>query len=97
NFMKTRVVNMELYPAFSPLIAKYGGNAKVFTRAELRRFYWHYFRKSPSGVTRHFLEQYWRYSLEPGIQRLLRSLGLFDLVKSGVNQIRDKGLSRIIR
>ena len=27
NFMKTELINFQLYPQFSPCIAKYGGNA----------------------------------------------------------------------
>ena len=52
NFMKTRLINTSLYPRFSPLVAKTGGNAKVFTRAEYRRFRGHYFRRNPVGMTR---------------------------------------------
>src|SRR6185312_4902478 len=32
NFMKTRLINTTLYPRFTPLVAKIGGNAKVFNR-----------------------------------------------------------------
>lgn len=46
NFMKTELINIALYPDFSPRIAKYGGNAKIFTNAELKSFHMHYFRRN---------------------------------------------------
>lgn len=57
NFMKTELVNTSLYPNFSPLVAKLGGNAKVYTSADYRKFWWHYFKRSPMVLTRYFLSQ----------------------------------------
>ncbi len=50
NFMKTRLINTQLYPRFTPLVAKIGGNAKVFTRAEYRHFLGRYMRRNPIGT-----------------------------------------------
>ena len=50
NFMKTRLINTQLYPRFTPLVAKIGGNAKVFTRAEYIRFIGRYLRRNPLGT-----------------------------------------------
>ena len=47
NFMKVRLVNTRLYPRFTPLVAKLGGNAKVYTTGEYYRFLWRYFRRNP--------------------------------------------------
>jgi hypothetical protein len=57
NFMKTELHNARLYPHFTPVVAKLGGNAKVFTRAELRAFKRRYFRRNPGGYIRWHLEQ----------------------------------------
>jgi hypothetical protein len=50
NFMKTRLINTQLYPRFTPLVAKIGGNAKVFTRSEYYRFLGRYLRRNPIGT-----------------------------------------------
>jgi len=97
NFMKTRLVNMELYPHFSPLLAKYGGNAKVYTRPELLRFYWHYLRKSPAALIRFLIGRRWIYAIEPGLKDMLRGLGLFETVKSWADNARKAGAKRALR
>lgn len=81
NFMKTRLVNTTMYPFFSPRIAKYGGNAKVYTQAELLRFYWHYFKRSPIAMTRFAVQNRWDHAILPRIKLLLAKLGLFHMVK----------------
>jgi hypothetical protein len=50
NFMKTRLINTHLYPRFSPLVAKVGGNANVYNRSEYMRFLGRYFRRNPIGT-----------------------------------------------
>jgi len=57
NFMKTELHNATLYPHFSPLVAKLGGNAKVFTDAEWRAFRRRYFRRNPLGYVETRWEQ----------------------------------------
>lgn len=47
NFMKTELVNMTLYPNFTPKLAKYGGNGKAFTNRDLAKFNRHYFWRNP--------------------------------------------------
>ncbi len=56
NFMKTELHNATLYPHFTPVVSKLGGNAKVFTAAERRRFNFHYFRRNPIGYVAWHLE-----------------------------------------
>jgi hypothetical protein len=50
NFVKVRLTNTKLYPRFTPLVAKLGGNAKVYTKAQYRRFMWRYFSRNPLGT-----------------------------------------------
>lgn len=57
NFMKTELHNATLYPHFTPLIAKLGGAAKVYTEAERRRFNSRYFRRNPIGYLEWHLGQ----------------------------------------
>lgn len=86
NFMKTQLFRMQLYPVFSPRVAKLGGNARVFTAPQLWRFRWHYFKKSPAAFVRFRFDLLRRYYLRPWMRSALRSMGLFDLAK-GVRQI----------
>ncbi len=81
NFMKTHLINMELYPDFSPRIAKYADNAGVYSNAQLIKFLWHYFRRSPVAMARSFVGKSWYYSVLPRLKEILRTLGLFDFVK----------------
>jgi hypothetical protein len=81
NFMKTQLYNMELYPHFTPTIAKLGGNAKIYTAAELRRFRLHFFRLSPIAFICYRAGLWARYSVVPAIKEIARSLGLFGLLK----------------
>jgi len=76
NFMKTRLINTQLYPRFTPLVAKIGGNAKVYTRAEYLRFLARYFRRNPLGTASTLLtieiDQVW----VPWLRRVAESLGI---------------------
>ena len=65
NFMKTQLFRMQLYPVFSPRVAKLGGNARVFTAPQLWRFRWHYFRKSPAAFVRFRFDLLRRYYPPP--------------------------------
>lgn len=46
NFMRTELIDVRLYPDFTPRIAKLGGNAGVMTAKDLRRFRAHYRRRN---------------------------------------------------
>jgi hypothetical protein len=72
---------MALYPHFTPRIAKYGGNAKVFRLAELRDFRWHYFKESPVAFVRSHLRIRWDYCAVPWLTSVLRRLGVFESAK----------------
>lgn len=52
NFMKTTLHGVEsLYPDFSPYVAKYADNGSAKTKAELRRYFLHYFLRDPVAST----------------------------------------------
>jgi len=82
NFMKTQLINMRLYPKFSPYIAKFGGNAKVFARPQLIKFYFHYFKLSPIAFVRSDLQSLWTYKLKPASWRMVRKLGIARAMKA---------------
>lgn len=81
NFMKTQLCGMELYPLFSPRVAKLGGNAKVFTAAQLWKFRMHYFRRSPMAFLRYRADIAKNAFVIPAIRRTAHALGLFDVMK----------------
>lgn len=68
NLMKTRLQNMELYPHFTPIVAKLGGNAKVFDREALRRFELRYLKRNPLGFVLWRIEQFATHLLVPTIR-----------------------------
>jgi hypothetical protein len=53
NFMKTEAINTSLYPDFTPIVAKLGGNAKVFSRSDWRRFWGRYLLRDPIVFARY--------------------------------------------
>jgi hypothetical protein len=76
NFMKVHLTNTSLYPRFTPLVAKLGGNAKVYTRAEYAKFRWRYFRRNPLGTLAYLLEPEKNYVIMPWFRARAESLGL---------------------
>jgi hypothetical protein len=83
NFMRTRLHGRaELYPYVSPVIAKLGGNAKVYDRAQYLRFVWRYLRRNPLAVVSWRFEQAIHYMLGPRVRRWAARLGVFDLLKT---------------
>jgi hypothetical protein len=81
NFMRTQLHGMQLYPMFSPRVAKLGGNAKVFTARQLWAFRWHYLRQSPLAFLRYRWQIGWHSFAMPALRTATRTLGLFDLAK----------------
>jgi hypothetical protein len=76
NFMKTRLINTRLYPRFSPLVAKIGGNAKVFTRREYYRFLTRYMRRNPFGTASTLLTIEVDQVFLPWLRRTAETLGI---------------------
>jgi hypothetical protein len=76
NFMKTRLINTHLYPRFTPLVAKVGGNAKVYTRADYIRFLARYARRNPIGTAATLIDIEFNQVWLPWIRRTAEALGL---------------------
>ena len=76
NFMKVHLTNTTLYPRFTPLVAKLGGNAKVYTKAEYAKFRWRYFRRNPLGTLAYLLEPEKNYVIMPWFRERAEKLGL---------------------
>ncbi len=76
NFMKTRLINTQLYPRFSPLVAKIGGNANVYTRPEYMRFLGRYFRRNPIGTAATLLGTELNEVWIPWIRRTAEKVGV---------------------
>lgn len=76
NFMKVRLINTTLYPRFTPLVAKVGGNAKVYTRAQYRAFMRRYLLRNPLGTIEYRLGIEMNYVIVPFIRSLAESLGV---------------------
>ena len=76
NFMKVRLVNTKLYPRFTPLVAKIGGNAKVYTKSQYYRFLLRYFRRNPFGMITYCALIEWDQVLLPWFRALSERLGV---------------------
>jgi hypothetical protein len=76
NFMKVRLVNTRLYPRFTPLVAKVGGNAKVYTMGQYYRFLWRYFRRNPVGMIAYRLQIEWEQIVLPWFRTVAERLGV---------------------
>jgi hypothetical protein len=76
NFMKVRLVNTSLYPRFTPLVAKIGGNAKVYTRGQYWRFLSRYFRRNPMGMITYRAQIEWEQIVLPWFRGLSERLGI---------------------
>jgi hypothetical protein len=76
NFMRVSLSNMRLYPIFTPLVAKVGGNAQVYTRTQYGRFLARYFRRNPVGSLAYMLDFYVTFMLLPTLGRMARALRL---------------------
>jgi hypothetical protein len=76
NFMKVHLTNTSLYPRFTPLVAKLGGNAKVYTKRQYGKFRWRYFRRNPVGTLSYLLEPEKNYVILPWLRDKAESFGL---------------------
>src|SRR5437764_550718 len=82
NFMKTQLHgNASLYPFVTPLIAKLGGNAKVYSRRDYLRFRLRYFRRNPTAFMRSRLKRWFEYTVVPGVREWALRLNLFRPLK----------------
>ena len=82
NFVMTELVNARLYADFTPLIAKYGGNAGIKTPGQLRAFWRRYRRRDPlvylrwnvNAISSNVIETVKRLTSLFGIKRPARAL-----------------------
>lgn len=81
NFMKVNLTNTSLYPRFSPIVAKFGGNAKVFTWAQYRRFLWRYFRRNPMGTITYVWSVEWEHVVLPWLRETAEKIGVKPVLK----------------
>jgi hypothetical protein len=89
NFMRTELIGgAALYPDVTPLIAKFGGAAKVYRPRQLLACRAHYARRSPAAYARHRAGRWWEHRGKPRARAGLRWLGLLE---------RAKRLSRRLR
>jgi hypothetical protein len=76
NFMQVRLINTQLYPRFTPLVAKVGGNAKVYTRAQYRRFLWRYVRRNPLGTLAYRIDIEFNQVFVPWLREAAERFGI---------------------
>jgi hypothetical protein len=82
NFMKTRLHGRAtLYPFVTPLIAKLGGNAKVFDYRQYVKFRWRYFSRNPVAYLTWRKDQLLEFGVHPSLRRWALRFGLFTLLK----------------
>jgi hypothetical protein len=76
NFVRVSQVNMRLYPHFTPVVAKLGGNAGVYTRDQYTKFLSRYFRRNAVGSAAYMINTYVIFGILPAIGQLTRKLRL---------------------
>jgi hypothetical protein len=81
NFMKTQLTNTKLYPDFSKQVGKLGGNAKVFTKADYRKFAHRYFSRSPRAWMAMRFAEAWRFDVMPRVRTISEKVGVKPALK----------------
>jgi len=76
NFMKVHLIHTRLYPHFTPLMAKIGGNAKVYTRGQYLRFLMHYYLRNPVGMLKYQAGLGWDQVILPWSRTLSEQIGI---------------------
>jgi hypothetical protein len=87
NFMQVYLTNMRLYPHFTPLIAKIGGSAGVYTHAQYQTFFAHYFWRNPVGTITYVLKTFIYFGIWPKVGQAARALGLHSRIRRVLGQI----------
>jgi hypothetical protein len=70
------------------LVAKVGGNAKVFTPEEYRAFHWRYFKRAPLAYLRYQSERTWRQSISPALITFLARLGVKEQARKAFRMLK---------
>ncbi len=95
NFMKTQLHgDASLYPFVTPIIAKIGGNAKVFNQSDYLRFWLRYFRRNPVGFLRWRFRRWVDYSFLPWVRVWATRLKVFQTLKRFYRILLLKDTSR---
>ncbi|HLG85817.1 MAG TPA: hypothetical protein VKZ79_01315 [Alphaproteobacteria bacterium] len=94
NFMKVRLINTGLYPRFTPLVAKLGGNAKVYSRPQYRKFLRRYFVRNPFGTLAYLLEPEKNYVFMPWLRRRAEAIGIKAPLKYVYRSMRGDPIGR---
>lgn len=89
NFMKTEPINASLYPDFTPIVAKLGGNARVFTAAERAAFRRRYLKQNATAFLRDGLDDWWLRRGKPFLRDSLSNLGVLEFAKRAGRRVRN--------
>ncbi len=92
NFMKTELVNMKLYPDFSPRLTKFGGGAKVRTHAGMRRMWWRYFRRNPLAYLGWRMGMWRKDRLVPTVREFADKIGLKSTMRRAYRRVFSEPL-----
>ena len=83
NFMKIELHGRaQLYPFFTPIIAKIGGNAKVFDERAYLRFCLRYLRRDPTGFISWRVRRWGHFSVRPWMRKSAERLRPFRPLKT---------------
>ena len=86
--MKVELINTTLYPRFTPYVAKIGGNAKVYTVDEYRRFLSRYFRRNPAGTMTYLFEPEKNHVIMPWLRKQAETVGVKQPLKIVYRSLR---------
>jgi hypothetical protein len=66
NFVRTTLHDgNSLYPKFTPVVAKYADNGRACSKADVRGYFFEYWRRSPAALLMHALEKAAHGSIRP--------------------------------
>lgn len=82
NFMKTELINMGLYPEFTPRLAKYGGNAKVYAANQLSNFKRHYRQRNPVAYFKWQVDSFFKQKVVGYARVFAERLGVKSPIKA---------------
>jgi hypothetical protein len=88
NFMRTELKGARLSPHFTSPVAKLGGNARVFTRKDYRRFRSYYFRRSPRTYVTASIERAWRQVVSPFVISVLSRFGVRETARQAFRALK---------
>jgi hypothetical protein len=75
NFMKTELIGARLYPDFTPNLAKYGGNARAYTKKAVQELKWYYLRQNIWAYMSWRIGEFMRWDILPFARRVAEATG----------------------